>query len=175
MLVGRAMLASRGLLSRSTVARSTVRTATCSGRSQLQQTSQRLFSSTALPTTTAAVHNPIHQFFHILDGNVGEPLSSLFLPEATLHVQKAGLVLSGEEIDAWCTHMRTGWGDAATLDTEGNIVISAPEPGLVVSHSTWTALVDGELTSYGTHADILEEKDGEWLFRRRVVRHRYAK
>ena len=146
---------------------------------RLATTRGRLFSSssTALPTNVAAVHNPIHNFFHILDRSVDDKLSSLFLPTATLHVQKLGIVLaSGEEIDAWCERMRTMWDGAATLHTEGNIVLTAPEPGLIVNHSTWTALKDGELISYGTHADILEEAaPGEWLFRRRVVRHLYAK
>ena len=141
----------------------------------LRAARRRAFSSTPLPASVAAVHNPIHKFFHILDGSVDERLSSIFLPDATLHVQKASLVLSGEEIDTWCAKMRAAWGGAATLHTEGNIVLTAPEPGLVVNHSTWTALKDGQLVSYGTHADILEEAAGEWLFRRRVVRHLYAK
>lgn len=123
----------------------------------------------------AAISNPIHRFFHVLDGMSADPLSSLFLPEATLHIQKAGVVLSGQEIDAWCDRMRASWADAATLHTEGNIVLDMPEQGTVVNHSTWQAVINGEVTAFGTHADVMEERDGVWLFRRRVVRHLYAR
>ena len=124
----------------------------------------------------AQLHNPIHRFFHILDGLAHEPLSSLFVPEATLHIQKADAVLSGDQIDAWCARMRSTWAGAATLHTEGNLVFSSgPGPGSVANLSSWQALINGEITAYGTHEDWLEERDGVWLFRKRVVRHLYAR
>ena len=134
----------------------------------------RTFSSSSLPVVLQVhqVHNPIHRFFHILDGTEPEAqLSDLF---------------ADAEIDAWCDRMRAGWHGAATLHTESNIVLEQVEPALVVSHSAWTALIDGKVTAYGTHADILEATTPpqgeqselplplEWRFRRRVVRHLYS-
>lgn len=149
----------------------------------------RTFSSSSpLPVVLQVhqVHNPIHRFFHILDGTEPEAqLSDLFADaDATLHISKANAVLAGDEIDAWCDRMRAGWHGAATLHTESNIVLEQVEPALVVSHSAWTALIDGKVTAYGTHADILEATTStlpssqgdpsEWRFRRRVVRHLYS-
>ena len=139
---------------------------------------RRLLSTSAASSLPAfaAVTNPLHKFFHILDGTSRDPLSSLFASAARMHVVKAGLLLTGDEVDAWCARMQKTWNGAATLHTEGNIVLEAKEPGVIVNHSTWTALVNGELISYGTHEDVLEEaENGEWLFQRRVVRHLYAK
>ena len=147
----------------------------------------RTFSS-SLPVVLQVhqVHNPIHRFFHILDGTEPEAqLSDLFADaDATLHISKANAVLAGAEIDTWCDGMRAGWHGAATLHTESNIVLEQVEPALVVSHSAWTALIDGKVTAYGTHADILEATTStlpssqgdpsEWRFRRRVVRHLYS-
>ena len=108
---------------------------------------------------------------------MGDPLSSLFMPDATLHIQKVGTVLSGTDIDKFCETMQSKWEGSTTLHTESNIVLEVPteSSGVIVNHSCWTALIDGEISAYGTHADVLEEKDGEWLFRRRVVRHLYSK
>ena len=88
-------------------------------------------------------------------------------------------MLSGDEIDEWVARMQASWRGAATLHTEGNIVLDHVEPNVIVNHSTWTALVDGATTAYGTHADILEavpDEHGvvEWKFRRRVVRHLFS-
>jgi len=135
--------------------------------------------STALAVHT--VNKPIHRFFHILDGiEPSGQMSSLFAsPEATLHISKASAVLSGDEIDDWVARMQAGWRGAATLHSEANIILDHVEENVVVSHSTWTAIIDGAITAYGTHADVLEavkSEDGEleWKFRRRVVRHLYS-
>jgi len=125
------------------------------------------------------VHNTIHRFFHILDGleptDGGTGLSTLFAAGGSLHIQKAGLVLSEpEEIDGWVAKMQGMWAGQPTLHTEANIVLEQPEPGLAVSHSTWFAYVGGSLASYGTHADVLEASGDVWRFRRRVVRHLYS-
>lgn len=134
----------------------------------------------------------IHEFFHILDrqqhvlrgAERAPPLSSLFAAGGAMHVHKAGAVLEGDAIDAWCDRMHAGWGAAATLHTEANIVMERPEPGVVRSRSYWTALVDGAVTAYGTHVDELVAVDGvvngvlleraEWRFRRREIRHLFA-
>ena len=107
-------------------------------------------------------------------------MSALFTTGGTLHIQKAGLMIDTHAgIDAWVENMRTGWSGQPTLHAESNIVISEPEPGLIVSHSTWSAFVGGALASYGTHADVLrkeggsDDRNGEWKFQRRVVRHLY--
>ena len=131
--------------------------------------------------TVHMVHNPIHRFFHILDGlEPSAQLSSLFRPDATLHISKVKAVLSGEEIDEWAARMQATWRGAATLHSEGNIVLDHVEPNVIINHSTWTAVIDGAITAYGTHADVLEavvndEYGGvEWKFRRRVVRHLFS-
>ena len=116
---------------------------------------------------------------HILDGleptDGGTGLSTLFAAGGSLHIQKAGLVLSEpEEIDGWVAKMQGTWAGQPTLHTEANIVLEQPEPGLAVSHSTWFAYVGGSLASYGTHADVLEASGDVWRFRRRVVRHLYS-
>ena len=143
---------------------------------------RRPFSTESFSTESAtSIRNTIHRFFHVMDGLEPETrLSDLFLEDATLHVQKANLVLDAAEVDGWVAKLQAGWVGNPTLHTEGNIVMQEPEPGLVVSHSTWTALVGGNLAAYGTHADILKQvlsNDGEnhqWKFQRRVVRHLYS-
>ena len=126
------------------------------------------------------IHNTLHRFFHILDGlepiEGGADLSSLFADGGSLHIQKAGVVLSApHELDAWVAKMQAGWASQPTLHTEANIVLQQSEPGVAVSHSTWFAYVGGSLTSYGTHADVLEASEGNvWRFRRRVVRHLFS-
>ena len=129
--------------------------------------------------STQPVHNTIHRFFHILDGleptDGGTGLSTLFAAGGSLHIQKAGLVLSEpEDIDGWAAKMQATWAGQPTLHTEANIVLEQPEPGLAVNHSTWFAYVGGSLASYGTHADVLEATGDVWRFRRRVVRHLYS-
>ena len=141
---------------------------------------RRLLTSAPQSSLALPVHNTIHRFFHILDGLEPEAkMHELFMEDATLHVPKANLVLDAGEIDDWVAKTQAGWNGQPTLHTEGNVVIHEPEPGLVVSHSTWSALVGGSLISYGTHADILKQvplDDGEsqWKFQRRVVRHLYS-
>jgi len=143
---------------------------------------RRLLTSAPQSSLALPVHNTIHRFFHILDGLEPEAkMHELFMEDATLHVHvpKANLLLDAGEIDDWVAKTQAGWNGQPTLHTEGNVVIHEPEPGLVVSHSTWSALLGGSLISYGTHADILKQvplDDGEsqWKFQRRVVRHLYS-
>ena len=141
---------------------------------------RRSFSAAAPPLALHPIHNTIHKFFHILDGiELEAAMSELFVADGTLHVQKAGLVLDATDIDGWVARMRGVWDGKPTLHTEGNIVIQEPEPGLVVSHSTWSAFVGSSLSSYGTHADILKHVsssggEAQWKFQRRVVRHLYS-
>ena len=132
-------------------------------------------SSRVEPLEVHKIHDTIHSFFHVLDSLDDRPLSSLFLPGATLDIRKAGITLSDPvDIDAWCAKMRKGWGDQPTLHTEANIVLSVPKLGVVVSKSVWSAIVGGSLSSYGTHVDTLEAVEGRWLFRQRIVRHLYS-
>ena len=122
-------------------------------------------------------HNTLHRFFHILDGfEPAMSMGGLFAADdATMHVAKANLTLTGpEEIDAWCERMRKGWEGSPTLHVESNVVLEELEPGLVINHSSWKALVGGSVSAYGTHEDVLENVSGEWLFRRRVIKHRFS-
>lgn len=139
---------------------------------------KRLFTTEG-PTAPLAVTNTLHRFFHVLDGIGDSSMGELFTDGGTMHVMKASLMLTGSaEVDAWCARMREMWDGKATLHTESNIVLSNPEPGVFVNHSVWTAIIDGTVTSYGTHADVLEattaEAGLEFKFRRRVIRHLYA-
>ena len=96
-----------------------------------------------------------------------------------MSIVRPGLLLTGEDIDAWCASMRQNWGDKATLHTESNVVLSAAEPGRVRNTSVWSAIVGGQLASFGTHEDVLVATNAgaggvEWRFENRTIKHLWA-
>ena len=139
----------------------------------------RTTCAASFSTHAQGVHNLLHRFFHILDGvDTESSLGQLFMEPGqeagvtiSMHIPKAGLILqTREDIDAWCVHMHKRW-TTPTLHIESNVILQ-DHGETVVNHSYWTALQNGAITAYGTHADVLQrQQDGEWRFWRRVIRH----
>ena len=102
-----------------------------------------------------------------------------------MHIEKTGATIAAPDVDTWRDNMRSQWGGVPTLHTEANIVVVDAGPDIVISESTWTAVmprkVGGQLdvptiTAFGTHADVLEAVKSangaiEWRFRSRVIKH----